>query len=128
MNSAIRAALYSAVLFPGCGQLYLKHYKKGFIFIISTLSGMLSLGCVIIAAGLSIIKSAPFKKGSVQFADVISVTVKALQSINFNYFILMILLMMALWILSIADAYQTGKKQEKDSIADAAKTSTSESS
>ena len=128
MNPAIRAALYSAVLFPGCGQLYLKRYKKGIIFILSTLSGMLSLGWVIIAAGLSIIKSAPFKKGSVQFADVISVTVKAFQAINFNYFILMILLMMALWILSIADAYQTGKKQETDSITDDAKTSNSESS
>lgn len=110
MDKATKAALFSALLFPGWGQFYLKHYKRGLIFILSVLVGTLALAWAVIQAGATIIKSAPFKKGTVQPGDVFRVTIDALKAIDFSYFLLMLLLIAALWILSIIDAYQLGKK------------------
>jgi len=110
MDKAIKAALFSALLFPGWGQFYLKHYKRGLIFILPVLVGTLALVWVVVRAGAAIIKATPLKEGTVHLGDVIRVTIDALKTIDFSYFLLMLLLIAALWILSIIDAYQLGKK------------------
>lgn len=110
MNKATKAALFSALLFPGWGQFYLQRYKRGLIFILPALVGTLALVWAIIQVSAAIIKSSPFKEGTVHLGDVIRVTIDALKTIDFSYFTLMLLLIAALWILSIIDAYQLGKK------------------
>ncbi len=110
MDKTTKAALFSAILFPGWGQIYLKRYKRGLVFILPILAAMMMLAWTIIAAGAAIIKTAPFKKGAVQVSDVLSVTVRAFQSIDLMFFLLMIALLLFLWLLSIVDAYQLGKK------------------
>lgn len=109
MNHATKAALYSALLFPGWGQIYLKHYKRGLVFIIPVLVGTLALAWSVIQVAAGIIKAAPFKKGTVQFVNVIQVTVDAFKKLDFSYFAIMLILIAILWILSIFDAYQLGK-------------------
>lgn len=110
MDKAKKAALYSALLFPGWGQIYLKYYKRGLVFIVTILAGTLSLAMAVIVSGHAIIKAAPFKQGTVQFADVIRVCIKSFQAIDLKLFLLMITLLLVLWILSIVDAYLLGKK------------------
>ncbi|MHB8138342.1 MAG: hypothetical protein ACYDGO_08135 [Smithellaceae bacterium] len=110
MDKAIKAALFSALLFPGWGQFYLRHYKRGLIFILPVLVGTLALVWVVVRAGAAIIKATPLKEGTVHLGDVVRVTIDALKTIDFSYFFLMLLLIAALWILSIIDAYQLGKK------------------
>jgi len=110
MDEAKKAALLSALLFPGWGQIYLKHYKRGLIFLISVLIGTISLAIAVILSGMAVIKTAPFQKGTVQFADVIRVCMKSFDTIDLKFFLLMILLLVLLWILSVIDAYQLGKK------------------
>ena len=117
MDKARKAALYSALLFPGWGQIYLKHYKRGLIFILSVLVGTMSLAVTIIVSGAAIVKAAPFKKGAVQFSDVINVCVKSIEAIGLKSLFLMILLLLLLWILSIVDAYLLGKKIASSTIA-----------
>lgn len=110
MDQARKAALFSALLFPGWGQIYLKHYKRGMIFLVSVVAGMISLAVSVILSGFAIIKAAPFRKGTIQFSDVIDVCIKAFGAINTKLFLSMIVLLLLLWILSIIDAYQLGKK------------------
>jgi uncharacterized membrane protein len=110
MDKATKAALFSAILFPGWGQIYLKHYKRGLIFILPVLTATVILAWTIIEAGASIIRAAPFKKDTVQVSDVLSVTLRAFQSVDVTFFLLMIALLLLLWLLSIIDAYRLGKK------------------
>ena len=119
MNKATKAALYSALLFPGCGQMYLKHHARGMIFALSVLAGTFLLAWIVISAGAAIIHSAPFKKGTVQIVDVISVVVKSFQSIDLKIFLLMVILLLILWVLSIWDAYLLGTKQAAQATTDA---------
>lgn len=110
MDKAKKAALYSALLFPGWGQFYLRCYKRGLIFFLPVLMGTIALAWSVVRAGSAIIQAAPFKKGTVQVADVIRVSADALKTVDLSYLFLMLLLVAALWILSIVDAYQLGKK------------------
>jgi len=110
MDKATKAALYSALLFPGWGQFYLRCYKRGLIFFLPVLMGTIALAWSVVRAGSVIIQAAPFKKGTVQVADIIRVSVDALKAVDLSYLLLMLLLVAALWILSIVDAYQLGKK------------------
>ena len=81
MDKATKAALFSALLFPGWGQFYLKRYKRGLVFIVPVLASALALVWSIVEIGISIIKAAPFKKGTVHPANVIQVAVDALKAI-----------------------------------------------
>lgn len=110
MDKAKKAALYSALLFPGWGQFYLKRYKRGLIFFLPVLMGTIALVWSVVRIGSAIIQATPFKKGTVQPADIIWVSVDALKSVNISYLLIMLFLITALWILSIIDAYQLGKK------------------
>ena len=110
MDKATKAALFSALLFPGWGQFYLKRYKRGLVFILPVLAGTLALAWAIVQVGITIIKAAPLKKGTIQLANVIQVTVDALKALDYSYFSLMLSLIVVLWILSIVDAYLLGKK------------------
>lgn len=111
MNNATKAALFSALLFPGWGQFYLKHNKRGLVFLLPVLFGTLVIVWTVIQAGAAIIKASPFKKGTIQFSNVIQVTVDAFKALDIFNLLLILLLLAVLWILSIVDAYLLGKKQ-----------------
>lgn len=112
MEKARRAAMFSALLFPGWGQIYLGHIVRGLVFIISSLAGAALLAWQIIQASLKIIKESPFIKGTVRFEDILIVTLNALKSVNLAPFLLLLSLIFILWVVSIFDALQLGKKQE----------------
>jgi hypothetical protein len=114
MNSATRAALYNALLFPGWGHLYLKKYKRGMMFILPVAAGMLSICWAVVQVATNILRAHPFKKGTVDITAVISLSLDATKAIDLNYFSLILLFMVLLWIISIIDAYQLGKKQMQD--------------
>jgi hypothetical protein len=110
MNTATKATLLSALLFPGWGQLYLKRYKRGLLFILPVLAGILALAWAVAQVAMAIIKTTPFKKGTVQLSNVIQVTVDAVKAFDLFNFLLIVIFLAALWILSILDAYLLGKK------------------
>jgi hypothetical protein len=90
------------------------------------LIGTLALVWAIVQVGITIIKAAPFKKETVQLANVIQVTVDALKAIDFSYFLFILCLIAALWVLSILDAYLLGKKMMTAPTTDVRQESTSD--
>ena len=111
MNLAIKGALFNALLFPGWGQIYLKKYKKGILIIIGIVSGVISILWSITQATINILKIAPFKKGTVTFSAVVQLAIDAVKALNLSNVSLILLSMILLWIISIIDAYQIGKKE-----------------
>ncbi len=116
MNLATRAALYNALLFPGWGHFYLKKYKRGMVFMLPVLAGMLAICWVIIQVAINFLKANPLQKGTVDIAAVLKLSTdstKAIveQGVATTCSILFVLLfMILLWIYSIFDAYMLGKK------------------
>src|SRR5664280_2909472 len=110
MNLATKAALYNALLFPGWGQVYLKKYKKGILIIIAILAGVSSILWSVVQTTINILKIAHFKKGTVTFCAVVQLAINAIKALNLFYLFLILLSMILLWIFSVIDAYQIGKK------------------
>ena len=110
MNIATKAALFNTLLFPGWGQIYLKNYKKGISIIIATVAGISSILWSIIQTTKNILKIAPIKKGTVTLSVVFQLAIDAVKALNLFYLYLILSSMILLWIFSIIDAYQSGKK------------------
>jgi TM2 domain-containing membrane protein YozV len=111
MNLATRAALFNVLLFPGCGQIYLKKYKRGFLIITGVVIGILSIIWSIIQSTINILRVAPFKKGTVTLSAVVQLTIDSIKALNMSYLFLILLSMILLLIISILDAYLLGKKE-----------------
>jgi len=110
MNPAIKAALFSALLFPGWGQIYLKKYKRGIMIILPVAAGMLSITWAIVQVAITVLKAAPFKKGTVDLSAVVNLTISSIKALDFFYFLFIFLLIFFFWVFSIIDAYLLGKK------------------
>jgi hypothetical protein len=111
MNIATKAALFNAILFPGWGQICLKKYKKGILIIIAIIAGCISILWSVAQATINILKIAPFKKGTVTFSVIVQLAVDAIKALNLFYLFWVLFFMILLWIFSIIDAYQSGKKE-----------------
>ena len=119
VNLATKAALYNALLFPGWGHLYLKKHKRGTVIILSVLAGICAICWSIAQVALTILRTKPFKKGTVDISTVFNLAAETIKAIAEqraaapNYIPLILLFIILLWIFSIIDAYRIGKKQMK---------------
>lgn len=111
MNAATKAALFNALLFPGWGQIYLKNYKKGISIIIAIIAGVISILRSVTQATVDILKISPFKKGTITLTSIVQLAINSIKAIDRYYLFLILSSMILLWIFSIIDAYQIGKKQ-----------------
>lgn len=111
MNLATKAALFSALLFPGWGHIFLKKYKRGIFLIISVSIGIIILCYYIVSVAIDVLRGASLKKGDVSFSYVINLSAEAVKSVNQFYIFFVLLFIIILWIFSIYDSYSLGKKE-----------------
>ena len=81
------------------------------MIIIATIAGISSILWSVVQTTINILKIAPFKKGTVTFSAVIQLTINAIKALNLFYLYLILFFMILLWIISIIDAYISGKKE-----------------
>jgi hypothetical protein len=110
VNLATKAALLSALLFPGWGQFFLKRYKRGLAIVLPAIFGVVLITLHVVQIAVAVLKAAPLKKEAVNFGAVVQLSIDAVKSINLLYLLIISLLIIFLWIFSIVDAYLLGKK------------------
>ena len=110
MNQSVKAALLSGLVIPGAGQIYLKRYFRGIVFLLPFSACSFALAWVVVQIAAAMIKSAPFQKGALRFTDVTSVATEAIRAMDLTSLAMIIALMVACWILSALDAYFLGMK------------------
>jgi TM2 domain-containing membrane protein YozV len=120
MNRAIKAALLSALVFPGAGQMYLKRTLRGLIPMLLTLAG---LGVLVAQATFAVLGE--LEKMQIQggFADLNAVAERAAASSASGswYSPLIVPLIVFCWLASAIDAYRLGKAAEPPPAQDRAK-------
>jgi len=115
MKTSIKAALLSALVFPGLGQLYLKHYIRGLIPMALVLAGMALLIAQATARALQVLDKIQIQGGSVDMKAV-SDLAAASSSQGDGYSSLIWLVIAGCWLFGAIDAYRLGK--EKDRLND----------
>ncbi len=110
MNNSLKGALLSGLIFPGLGQVALKHYKRGAVIMLTVL---VSLSVVVVKAvqhALAILEKIESEGGAISMSTISNAATQASTtsvSLTFNLILLLIILC---WIIGVVDAYRIGKK------------------
>jgi len=112
MNNSLKGAFLSGLIFPGLGQVVLKHYKQGAVIMLTVL---VSLSVIVVKAvqhALAILEKIESAGGAISMSTISNAATQASGisgSLMFNIALLLIILC---WIIGIVDAYRIGKKKD----------------
>ena len=120
MKTAIKAALLSALVFPGTGQMYLKRYVRGLIPMVLTLTGM---GVLIVQATVGALQELDKMQSQGGLVDLNAVANRAAASSASGdwYSPLIVPMIVVCWLFSVIDAYMLGKGKEPPTAPNRAK-------
>ena len=114
MSNSLRAALLSGLVFPGLGQIILKHYRRGVVLMLTVL---VCLSAVIVKAvqkGLAILNQIQSEGGEISMGTISNAAQQA-SITSYSRMINIVLLVIVLcWIIGIIDAYRIGKKVDAE--------------
>ena len=114
MKKAILGALLSGLVFPGAGQIALKHTKRGIFFIVITIMSLLWLVFICVQKAFLILNQMSLEPGILDYNAIHEAAEKALaQSDSISFFISLMFLCFA-WLFSTGDAYRIGRQMDKD--------------
>jgi hypothetical protein len=111
MNKSLKAALFSAVVYPGAGHFFLKNYKTC-VAIVSIFSILLFLVVNEILSKTNLVVE-KIESGEIPL-DITAITEAvsritsstAAQEVNIKIYIMIII-----WVIAILDSYKAGKTQ-----------------
>ncbi len=112
MNNSLKGALLSGLVFPGLGQVVLKHYKRGAVIMLTVLISMSVFVVKAVHSALAILKEIELESGSISMSTISNAaTQKSTTSGNLT-FNLVLLLTILCWIFGVVDAYRIGKEKD----------------
>jgi TM2 domain-containing membrane protein YozV len=113
MNTAVKAALLSGLVFPGLGQLYLKQYWRGLVIIM-----LVMLGLMIVVGMATFSTLASMNKIQIEGISNDMNTIVNLASTysiaDVIYYKVIFLFIACCWFFSLIDAYRTGKRRSRE--------------
>ena len=112
MSNSIKAVLLSGLVFPGVGQLVLKHYKRGIAFILATIAILLVIVVKAIQKSFAILEKIKAEGGAISMTTVTNATIQASTPSDGLIFKLLLFLFILIWIIGAVDAYRVGKRKD----------------
>jgi hypothetical protein len=112
MNKSLKGALLSGFIFPGLGQVVLKHYKRGAVIMLTVL---VSLSVIVVKAvqqALAILEKIEFEGGTISMSTISNIATQPSSNSGDFTFNLFLLLILGCWIIGTVDAYRIGRKKD----------------
>ena len=112
MKNSIKGAFWSGLIFPGLGQVVLKHYKRGAVIMLLVLVSMSVIVVKAVHSALAILENIETGVGAISMSSISNAATQASTisgSLTFN---LVLLLTILCWIFGVVDAYRIGKEQD----------------
>ena len=122
MKASSKAALLSALVFPGLGQMYLKRYIRGLIPMVLVLTGLSVLIVQATVGALQVLDKMQIQlQGGTVDMNAVSNLAAGSSTHGDPYSSLISLGIAVCWILSVIDAYLLGKEKDRRNVQDQAK-------
>lgn len=112
MNHSVKAAFLSGAVFPGLGQVFLKHYVRGVALMLVVSVSMVVLVKKAVEQALAILERVQWEGGSIDMITISNAATQASTSSDSHTFNFLLLLMVSCWLIGIVDAYRIGKKKD----------------
>ena len=112
MNNSLKGALLSGVVFPGLGQIILKHYKRGIALMLTVLASLLVIVAKAVQQALTILEKINSEGGAINMSTISNIATQASTTLDSLIFNFVLLLMIFCWVIGVVDAYIIGKKKD----------------
>jgi len=114
MKHSLKGALLSGLVFPGLGQIVLKHYKRGTLFILMVVAGFLAIVIKGVQIALAILTQIEAEGGMIDPNTIHDAATRAVTGSDSLIITFALCLIIFCWIISVVDAYRLGKHKDKE--------------
>lgn len=112
MNNALKGGLLSGLVFPGLGQTFLKHYKRGIVLIVTVFVGMAVIVVIAVEQALTVLEKISSEGGITDMNTISSAVTQVTLSSDSRIINSLLLFIIICWIFGVIDAYRIGKKKD----------------
>ncbi len=112
MNNSLRAALLSGLVFPGLGQVILKHRKRGITLMLAVSVSLLVIIVKAVQQALTILEKIESEGGPIDISTISNAATQASTTYDSPIFKLLLLFIIFCWIIGVVDAYRIGKRKD----------------
>ena len=112
MNNSQKGAFWSGLVFPGLGQVVLKHYKRGAVIMVTVLAGLSVIVVEAVKKAFIILEKIKSEGGGIDMNTILDAVSHASTNSDTLIFSLAVLLITFCWIIGIVDAFRIGKKKD----------------
>ncbi len=112
MNNSLKGAFLSGLIFPGLGQIVLKHYKRGAVIMLTVLVSLSVVVAKAVQHALAILEKIESEGGAISMSTISNAATQASTTSGSLTFNLVLLLVTLCWIIGVVDAYRIGKKKD----------------
>lgn len=112
MNKSLKGALLSGLVFPGLGQVILKHYKRGAVLMLVVSASLLVILIKTVQQAFAILEKIESESGAINMNTISDAAARAFTTSESLIFDLLLLLIIFCWIIGVVDAYRIGRKKD----------------
>ncbi len=114
MNYALKAALLSGLVFPGLGQLFLKHYQRGIGLMLAVLASLSVIVVTIVQRALAVLEQVQTEGGAIDMEKLSAVTAQSSTPSGSLLYDTALGVVAFCWAFAIVDAYNRGKQKDAE--------------
>jgi TM2 domain-containing membrane protein YozV len=112
MKNALKGTLLSGLVFPGLGQVYLKHYKRGIALMLIVSGSVLVIVVKAVLQAFTILEKIASEGQAIDMSTILNAATQASTTSDSLLYNFLLLLTILCWIIGIIDAYRIGKKRD----------------
>ncbi|MFC1692763.1 hypothetical protein ACFL1R_04605 [Candidatus Latescibacterota bacterium] len=102
-------------MFPGLGQVILKHYKRGAVLMLVVSASMLVILIKALKQAIAIMEKVVLEGSVINMSTISNAATQAATTFDSPILKLLLLLIIFCWIIGIVDAYRIGRKKDLES-------------
>jgi beta-lactamase regulating signal transducer with metallopeptidase domain len=117
MKNSMKGALLSGLVFPGLGQIALKHYWRGFALILAVMAGLYVMIATAVQQAYAILDNIEAEGGMPDSDTISQAAAQAAAASDSPMITTVSVLILVCWIAGIVDAYRIGKQKDLEGRA-----------
>jgi hypothetical protein len=111
-NNSLKGALLSGLVFPGLGQVVLKHYKRGIALMLTVLVSLSVIVLKVVQQAFTILEKIEPGGRAIDMSTISQAATQAFATSGSLSITFLFSLIILCWIVGVVDAYRIGKKMD----------------
>jgi hypothetical protein len=117
MKNSMKGALLSGLVFPGLGQIALKHYWRGFALVLAVMAGLYIMIVTAVQQAYVILDTIEAEGGMPDSDTISQAAAQAAAASDSPMITAVSVLILVCWIVGIIDAWRIGKQKDLEGQA-----------